>query len=86
MNFLHFGKNNDPGHSANLRLHSRNVAGEARGVPCILEKANGSVVVGHPPIALVFLDIISGVVAANAGDALGLAGLGSLIPARSAMR
>jgi hypothetical protein len=32
------------------------------------------VVVGHAPTALVFLDIISGVVAANAGDALGPCG------------
>ena len=58
MNLLHFGKNNDPGHATNLSLHSRDVAGEARGIPCILEK----------------------------GTRLGLAGLGSLIPARFAMR
>jgi hypothetical protein len=74
VNLLHFGKNNDPGHSTNLSLHSRDVAGEARGIPCIFEKADGSVVVGHAPTALVFLDIISGVVAAKAGDALGPSG------------
>jgi hypothetical protein len=74
VNLLHFGKNNDPGHSTNLSLHSRKVTGEARGIPCILENADGSVVVGHAPTALVFLDIISGVVAANAGDALGPCG------------
>jgi precorrin isomerase len=54
------------GHSTNLSLLSRNIAGEARGVLCILENADGSVVVGHAPTALMFLDIISGVVAANA--------------------
>jgi hypothetical protein len=74
VNLLHFGKNNDPGHSTNLSLHSRKVTGEARGIPRILENADGSVVVGDAPTALVFLDIISGVVAANAGDALGPCG------------
>src|ERR1700722_2688982 len=74
VNLLHFGKNNDPGHSTNLSLHSRKVTGEARGIPRILENADGSVVVGHAPTALVFLDIISGVVAANAGDAIGPCG------------
>jgi hypothetical protein len=54
VNLLHLGKNNDPGHSTNLSLHSRNIAGEARGVLCTLENADGSVVVGHAPSGVGF--------------------------------
>ena len=46
-NLLHFGENKAPSHSTSLSLHSCNVAGEARGFPCILDDADGSVVVGH---------------------------------------
>ena len=46
-NLLHFGENKAPGHSTSLSLYSCNVAGEARGFPCILDDADGSVAVGH---------------------------------------
>ena len=71
MNLLHFGKNDDPSHPTNLRLHSRDVAGEARGIPLHPRERRWERRRRSRANALVFLDIISGVVAVNAGVALG---------------
>src|ERR1700744_3377664 len=60
VNFLHFRKNNNEGYSTNLSLHSRDVAGEARGLPRLVEPADRGVLVAHLPTAFVFLDVIHG--------------------------
>jgi hypothetical protein len=59
VNLVHFRKDDDPGHPTNLGLHSRNVAGEARGIRSILVKADGGIVVGHAPTGLVCLDVVA---------------------------
>ena len=42
VNLLDFSENDDPSHPTKLCLHSRKVASEARGIPCLVEYAMGA--------------------------------------------